>query len=170
MDLTGPPSLATTAHGRTRKSRFNARPVTGRKYHYNPLPVIAFGTDAPHRLIHEPGNLPSFFCGVKKFPEFQSCGLPAPADNRGEVSGMLHMRFSRCQRVDRKSPSLYMPKSEGAYNRKFLNFHHFFDFVIEFPEPLADRLLGNAINLTEFLLGKLLTMSKPEQLLVFRIQ
>ena len=33
-----------------------------------PLPVIAFGADAPHRLIHEPGNLPSFFCGVKKFP------------------------------------------------------------------------------------------------------
>src|SRR5699024_3716221 len=83
---------------------------------------------------------------------------------------MLHMRFSRCQRVDRKSPSLYMPKSEGAYNRKFLNFYHFFDFVIEFPEPLADRLLGNAINLTEFLLGKLLAMPKPEQLLVFRIQ
>lgn len=78
---------------------------------------------------------------------------------------MLHMRFSRCQRVDRKSPSLYMPKSEGAYNRKFLNFYHFFDFVIEFPEPLADRLLGNAINLTEFLLGKLLAMPKPEQLL-----
>lgn len=42
--------------------------VTGRKYHYNPLPVIAFGADAPHRLIHEPGNLSSFFCGVKKFP------------------------------------------------------------------------------------------------------
>ncbi|WP_277272372.1 hypothetical protein [Merdimonas faecis] len=42
--------------------------MTGRKYHYNPLPVIAFGADAPHRLIHEPGNLPSFFCGVKKFP------------------------------------------------------------------------------------------------------
>ena len=81
---------------------------------------------------------------------------------------MLHMRFSRCQRVDRKSPSLYMPKSEGAYNRKFLNFYHFFDFVIEFPEPLADRLLGNAINLTEFLLGKLLAMPKPEQLLVWR--
>ena len=63
-----------------------------------------------------------------------------------------------------------MPKSEGAYNRKFLNFYHFFDFVIEFPEPLADRLLGNAINLTEFLLGKLLAMPKSEQLLVFRIQ
>ena len=63
-----------------------------------------------------------------------------------------------------------MPKSEGAYNRKFLNFHHFFDFVIEFPEPLADRLLGNAINLTEFLLEKFLAMSQPEQFLVFRIQ
>jgi len=63
-----------------------------------------------------------------------------------------------------------MPKSEGAYNRKFLNFHHFFDFVIEFPEPLTDRLLGNAINLTEFLLGKFLAMPQPEQLLVFRIQ
>ena len=63
-----------------------------------------------------------------------------------------------------------MPKSEGAYNRKFLNFHHFFDFVIEFPEPLADRLLGNAINFTELLLGKLRAMPQPEQLPVFSIQ
>ena len=42
-----------------------------------------------------------------------------------------------------------MPKSEGVYNRKFLNVHHFFDFVIKFPEPLADRLLEDAIDLTE---------------------
>lgn len=46
--------------------RFNARPVTGRKYHYNPLSVIALDADAPHRLIHEPGNLPSFLLRCKE--------------------------------------------------------------------------------------------------------
>ena len=63
-----------------------------------------------------------------------------------------------------------MPKSEGVYNRKFLNVHHFFDFVIKFPEPLTDRLLGDPIDLTELLLGKLLTMPQQDQLLFFRIQ
>ena len=94
QDLCEAPSLAATAHGRTRKSRFNARPVTGRKYHYNPLPVIAFGADAPHR------------------PTQKVVWLIGFADGRRKVKDALYYSvFKERAEAIEKAPSLSMPKS-----------------------------------------------------------
>ena len=84
------------------------------------LPVMAFGADAPHR------------------PTQKVVWLIGFADGRRKVKDALYYSvFKERAEAIEKAPSLFMVKSEGAYNRNFYFSKRFLSFTL----ILAIRLL-----------------------------
>ena len=119
QDLCEVLSLVATAHG-TFLCRFNARPVTEHKYHY------CFCLSWPSVRMRRTVRLK------------RSCGLSALADGRRKVKNALcYSVFKERAEAIEKAPSLFMVKSEGAYNRNFYFSKRFLSFTL----ILAIRLL-----------------------------
>ena len=82
--------------------RFNARPVTGRKYHY------CFCLSWPSVRMRRTVRLK------------RSCGLSALADGRRKVKNALcYSVFKERAEAIEKAPSLFQPKKQGGYNQIF---------------------------------------------------
>ena len=93
--------------------RFNARPVTGRKYHY--CFCILWPSVRMRRTVR-----------LKR-----SCGSSALADGRRKVKDALYYSvFKERAEAIEKAPSLFMVKSEGAYNRNFYFSKRFLSFTL----------------------------------------
>ena len=119
QDLREAPSLAATAYG-TLFVPLQRSACDWTQVSLLLLPVMAFGADAPHRPTH------------------RSCGSSALADGRRKVKNALYYSVvkERAEAIE-KAPSLFMVKSEGAYNRNFYFSKRFLSFTL----ILAIRLL-----------------------------
>ena len=119
QDLCEAPSLAATAHGSLfvplQRSACDWTQVSLLLLHF-----MAFGADAPHR------------------PTQKVVWLIGFADGRRKVKDALYYSvFKERAEAIEKAPSLFMVKSEGAYNRNFYFSKRFLSFTL----ILAIRLL-----------------------------
>ena len=119
QDLCEAPSLAATAHG-TLFVPLQRSACDWTQVSLLLLPVMAFGADAPHR------------------PTQKVVWLIGFADGRRKVKDALYYSvFKERAEAIEKAPSLFMVKSEGAYNRNFYFSKRFLSFTL----ILAIRLL-----------------------------
>ena len=112
QDLCEAPSLAATAHGSLfvplQRSACDWTQVSLLLLHF-----MAFGADAPHR------------------PTQKVVWLIGFADGRRKVKDALYYSvFKERAEAIEKAPSLFMVKSEGAYNRNFYFSKRFLSFTL----------------------------------------
>lgn len=89
------------------------------------LPVIAFGTDAPHRLSPK---------GIKMRSLIWLAGFSRQQKESKKCAVLFN--FQGTAEAIEKASSLSMPKSEEADNQEFLIFYNFFEFFKNFDFAL----------------------------------